>query len=204
MSDTDLRDQVLTIIMAGHETTAKALTWTLYLLDGHPEALEALYGEVDRVLDGRVPTAEDLPRLEGCARAVKEAMRLYPPVWLISRRATGPDVVDGFDVPAGTLICVSPYVLHRDPRYWTRPEEYAPGRFLTHPQVSHQYLPFGGGPRICVGQHFAMVEATLVLAMLLQRLRLELVPGFPVEPEALVTLRPRHGMSMIPRLRTAS
>jgi cytochrome P450 len=202
MTATDLRDQVLTIIMAGHETTAKALTWTLYLLDGHPEIARVTYDEVDEVLGGRMPTAADLPRLVACARAIKEAMRLYPPVWLISRRAVGPDVIDGYDVPPGTLVCVSPYVLHRDPRYWPEPESYVPDRFaVEHTHADHQYLPFGGGQRVCVGRHFAMVEATLVLAVLLQNVRPELVPGFPVEPEALVTLRPRHGMLMVARPR---
>jgi cytochrome P450 len=204
MSDTDLRDQVLTIIMAGHETTAKALTWTLYLLDRNPEAARAAYDEVDEVLGGRLPSAADLPRLEACRRAIQEAMRLYPPVWLISRRSVEDDVIGGYDVPAGTLVCVSPWLLHRDPRYWADPEAYRPGRFAPEPvarHLSHQYLPFGGGPRICVGQHFALVEATLVLAAILRRVRMELVEGFPVEPEALVTLRPRHGMMMIPRPR---
>ncbi|MFG1876881.1 cytochrome P450 [Sphaerisporangium sp. NPDC049003] len=204
MSDTDLRDQVLTIIMAGHETTAKSLTWTLYLLDRHPEAARAVYAEIDEVLAGRMPTAADLPRLEACRRAIQEAMRLYPPVWLISRRSVEDDVIGGYDVPAGTLVCVSPWVLHRDPRYWDEPEAYRPERFASGRaarHLSHQYLPFGGGPRICVGQHFALVEATLVLAVILREARLELVEGFPVEPEALVTLRPRHGMMMIPRPR---
>lgn len=205
MSATDLRDQVLTIVMAGHETTAKALTWTLYLLDRHPEAGRAVRAEVDEVLAGdRTPTAADLPRLPVCARAIKEAMRLYPPVWLISRRSVEADVVEGYSVPAGTLVCVSPYVLHRDPRYWPDPETYAPDRFAAeHTHAGHQYLPFGGGPRVCVGRHFAMAEATLVLAVLLRCVRPELVPGFPVEPEALVTLRPRHGMLMVPRPREA-
>ncbi|MEV7970420.1 cytochrome P450 [Sphaerisporangium sp. NPDC088356] len=204
MSDTDLRDQVLTIIMAGHETTAKSLTWTLYLLDRHPDAAQAVYAEIDEVLGGRVPTAGDLPRLTACRRAIQEAMRLYPPVWLISRRSVEDDVIGGYDVPAGTLVCVSPWVLHRDPRYWAEPEAYRPERFAPERaagHLSHQYLPFGGGPRICVGQHFALVEATLVLAVILREVRLELVEGFPVEPEALVTLRPRHGMMMTPRPR---
>jgi cytochrome P450 len=204
MSDTDLRDQVLTIIMAGHETTAKALTWTLYLLDRNPGAARRAYDEVDGVLGGRVPTAADLPRLEWCGRAVREAMRLYPPVWLISRRSVAADVIDGYDVPAGALVCVSPWLLHRDPRYWDDPETYLPERFAPERaarQESHQYLPFGGGPRICVGRHFALAEATLVLATILAATRMELVEGFRVEPEALVTLRPRHGMLMVPRPR---
>ena len=238
MSDAALRDQVLTIVMAGHETTAKSLTWTLYLLDRHPEAAAAVYAEVDEVLAPeapatpragappevraasrvddvagvpgtsparplRLPTAADLPRLAACRQAIQEAMRLYPPVWLISRRSVAADVLDGYEIPAGSLVCISPWVLHRDPRYWDDPAAYRPGRFAGEgpPLLSHQYLPFGGGPRICVGRHFALVEATLVLAVILRSLRLELVAGFPVEPEALVTLRPKHGMTMIPRPR---
>lgn len=129
-------------------------------------------------------------------------MRLYPPVWLISRRAVGPDVIDGYHVPPGTLVCVSPYVLHRDPRYWDDPLDYRPERFRTAAgRPSHLYLPFGGGPRICIGQHLALVEAVLVLAVLVQSLELTLVPGFTVEPEALVTLRPRYGLEMTVRCR---
>ena len=201
----ELRDQVLTVVMAGHETTAKALTWTLYLLDRHPAELAVVREEVDQVLGGRLPAAADLAELPACRRAVEEAMRLFPPLWLISRRAVGPDVVDGYHVPPGTLVCVSPYMLHRDPRYWDAPQEYRPERFTQAAAAgrpSHLYLPFGGGPRVCVGQHLAMVEAVLVLAVLVQELALELVPGFPVEPEALVTLRPRHGMAMTVRQRT--
>ncbi|MDI2130068.1 cytochrome P450 [Yinghuangia seranimata] len=198
VSDTDLRDQVLTIVMAGHETTAKSLTWTLYLLDRHPEEAAKVYGEVDRVLAGRRATAADYPRLEACRRAVQEAMRLYPPVWLTSRRATGPDVVGGYDVAPGTLVCVSQWMLHRHPEYWDRPDAYLPDRFAdTTSLPSHLYLPFGGGDRICIGQHFAMLEATLVLATIAQHVRLTLVPGHPVVPEALVTLRPKHGMRMV-------
>jgi enediyne biosynthesis protein E7 len=203
-SDAELRDQVLTIVMAGHETTAKSLTWTLYLLDANADAAAAVRAEVDEVLGERAATAADIPRLELCRRAIEEAMRLYPPVWLIARRAIGPDTLGGYAVPADTVICISPYVLHRDPRYWPEPERYDLGRFAPEQvarRPSHVYLPFGGGPRICVGQHFAMVEAVLVLATLLRRVRLELVPGFPVEPEALVTMRPKHGMLMVPRVR---
>ncbi|GHF31128.1 cytochrome P450 [Kitasatospora xanthocidica] len=201
VSDEDLRDQVLTIVMAGHETTAKSLTWTLYLLDRHPEELAKVREEVDRVLGGRPPTAADLQDLPACRRAIQEAMRLYPPVWLISRRAVAEDTVGGYHVEPGTLVCVSQWVLHRHPDYWDAPDAYRPDRFDGADLPSHLYLPFGGGDRICVGQHFAMLEAVLVLATLLQSVRLELVEGFPVEPEALVTLRPKHGMTMIARPR---
>jgi enediyne biosynthesis protein E7 len=197
----ELRDQVLTLIMAGHETTAKALTWTLYLLDQHPAERDRVHEEVDRVLAGRAPASADLPALQACRRAISEAMRLYPPVWLISRRALHADVLGGYDVPAGTLIGISPYVLHRHPAYWDRPDAYLPARFSVDPQPSHLYLPFGGGERVCIGQHLAAVEAVLVLATLAQRVRLELQPDFPVEPEALVTLRPKDGLMMIPRAR---
>jgi cytochrome P450 len=197
----ELRDQVLTLIMAGHETTAKSLSWTLYLLDQNPSARGRVQDEVDRVLSGRPATDADLGRLPYCRQAISEAMRLYPPVWLISRRAQAGESLGGYDVPAGTLITISPHLLHRHPQYWQRPERYEPERFAVDPTPSHVYLPFGGGARVCIGQHLAMLEAVLVLATLAQRVRLDLVPGFPVEPEALVTLRPKHGLMMIPRSR---
>lgn len=196
LSDQDLLDQVLTLIMAGHETTAKSLTWTLYLLDQHPQRAQAIYDEVDRVLAGRVPTAADMPDLVITQAAVKEAMRLYPPSWLISRRAVSDDVIEGYHVPAGALVCVSQWVLHRDGRYWDHPAEFRPERFRNPTHPSHAYLPFGGGNRVCIGQHLALVEATLALAQILRVVRPRLVPGFAVEPEALVTLRPKFGMSM--------
>jgi cytochrome P450 len=203
VSDTELRDQVLTIAMAGHETTAKGLTWTLYLLDRHPEVAARLTEEVDAALGGRLPTAADLEKLPLCQQVIEEALRLYPPVWQITRRALGPDTMDGYDVTPGALIAISPYLLHRNPRYWDEPDAFRPERFAAGSagRPSHLYLPFGGGPRICIGQHFALVEATLVLATLLREIRLEVVPGFVVEPEALVTLRPRHGLLAIPRPR---
>ncbi|MCB5163503.1 cytochrome P450 [Streptomyces bambusae] len=201
LDDEELRDQVLTLVMAGHETTAKTLTWTLYLLDRHPAEAERIRAEVDAVLGDRTPTAADLPGLVHCRRAVEEAMRLYPPAWLISRRAKGPDTIGGYDIPAGALVCISQWVLHRHPGYWDRPDAYVPDRFADADLPSHLYLPFGGGERICIGQHLALVEATLVLAVLMRAVRLELEPGFPVEPEALVTLRPKHGMRMTVRPR---
>ncbi len=197
-SEVDLREQVLTLIMAGHETTAKALTWTLYLLDTHPSRRQQVEDEVDRVLGGAVPRAEDLADLPGCRQVVQEAMRLYPPIWLISRRALEADVLDGFSVLPGDLVCMSQWVLHRDPRYWTEPETFAPERFAggSAPVPSHCYLPFGGGDRVCIGQHLAILEATLALAMIVQRLQLSVVPGTTVRPQALVTLRPENGMPM--------
>jgi cytochrome P450 len=194
----ELHDQVLTMIMAGHETTAKALTWTLHLLAGHPEILEAVRTELDTVLGGRTPTAADLPMLSVTRAAIDEAIRIFPPVWLLSRRAIADDVVAGEKVPAGSLICLSPWLLHRHPDFWTAPEEYRPERFLmpANSRPSHLYIPFGGGPRICLGQYFALTEATLVLATVLPRIGLRPLPGHVVEPEALVTLRPRDGVLM--------
>jgi cytochrome P450 len=166
----EIRDQVLTMLMAGHETTAKALGWTIYLLDRHPEAADA-------------------PLLQ----LIKESMRLYPPVWLLSRTARVDDEVAGYRIPAGTLVCVSPYLLHRHPGYWADPERFDPSRFAVDPP-DFAYLPFSDGPRRCIGERLAMFEAELVLRTLRERVRIELDPAHPVEPEALVTLRPKHGL----------
>ena len=193
----DLRDQVVTMLMAGHETTAKALTWTLVLLDRHPEWAQRLDDELTSALGDRVADAGDLAALPLCRRVIQESMRLYPPVWLLSRRAVRDDELGEFDVPAGTLVCVSPYILHRDARFWEDPERFDPDRFT--PQRSagrpdYAYLPFSGGPRQCIGRHFAMLEAQLVLATVRRTVRVTLEEGHPIEPEALVTLRPRHGV----------
>jgi cytochrome P450 len=180
----EIRDQVLTMLMAGHETTAKALGWTLYLLERHPEVAARLDAELAR---------EELPELG--LHVVRESLRLYPPVWLISRTAVADDLLGGYRVPAGTLVCVSPYLLHRHPAYWEEPERFAPDRFATdggRPEFA--YLPFSGGPRRCIGERLALYEALIVLAVLRREVELRLVPSHPVEPEALVTLRPRHGL----------
>jgi cytochrome P450 len=199
LSDTELYDQVLTMVMAGHETTAKALTWTLHVLAGQPDIAGAVRRELRLVLAGRVPTAADLPALDLTGRVVDEVIRLFPPVWLISRRATRDTELGGYLVPAGALVCISPWTLHRNPAYWPDPERFDPDRFLPGTAAgrpSHAYLPFGGGPRVCIGRAFALTEAALVLATILPRLSLAHVAGAPVEPEALVTLRPRNGLVM--------
>jgi cytochrome P450 len=199
LSGAELYDQVLTMVMAGHETTAKALTWTLHVLAGQPEVAAAVHRELRLVLGGRPPTAADLPQLSLTRRVIDEVVRIYPPVWLISRRATRDTELGGYPLPAGTLICISPWTLHRNPAYWPDPERFDPDRFLPAAVAArhgHAYLPFGGGPRVCIGRAFALTEAALVLATILPRLSLAHVPGLPVEPEALVTLRPRHGLVM--------
>src|SRR2546423_725669 len=159
------------MIMAGHETTAKALTWTLYLLGQHPEVETAVAGELSTVLDGRIPDASDLPALVRTRAALDEAIRLFPPVWLLSRRAVADDVMGGERVPAGTLVCLSPWLMHRPRAFWPPPDASPPGRSppggAATAGPSPLYLPFGGGPRICLGRAFALTEATLVLATVL-------------------------------------
>jgi cytochrome P450 len=206
-AERELRDQVVTMLMAGHETTAKALTWTTVLLDGHPAVAERLDAELDSVLGDRVARAADLEQLPTCRQVVQEALRLYPPVWLLSRRAVKDDQLGEFDVPANTLVCVSPYVLHRDGRYWEHPEAFDPGRFSEERSAGrpdYAYIPFSGGPRHCIGRHFAMLEAQLVLATVRRRVRMALVEDHPIEPEALVTLRPRHGVLVTVHAREAT
>jgi cytochrome P450 len=193
MDDRQLRDEAMTIFLAGHETTANALTFSWLLLSRYPAAGRELRAELSAVLGGREPTAEDLSRLTLPRRIVQEAMRLYPPAWIIARSAIEEDEIGGYAIPARSIVFVSPYVLHRHPRHWEDPEGFDPGRFAREP-VRGSYLPFGGGPRMCIGNGFASMEAELVLATLAQKLRFDLVPGFPLELEPSITLRPRHGL----------
>ena len=197
MSDAQLRDEVMTLLLAGYETTASALAWTFYLLHQHPEVEARLVEEVERVLGGRTPTFADLPRLSYATRVFEEALRLYPPAWLLSRVALQDDEVGGYTIPRGTLVVVVPYVIHRHPDFWERPDHFEPDRFLPEHVASRPrfaWMPFGGGQRMCIGHSLAFMEAQLILAMTLQRYRFRLVPGHPVEPHPLVTLRPRYGL----------
>ena len=199
MSPQEVRDQVVTIFMAGHETTALALTWTWYLLALHPEAAEQFRAELDQVLGGRAPGFEDLPRLRYTRMVLEEAMRLYPPAHTISRQALEEDEVEGYRVPKGSMVFIVPWLIHRHRLLWERPEVFDPLRFAPEQAAARPrfaYLPFGGGPRICIGAGFAMQEALTILALLGQRYRMRLVDGFPVEPVGLITLRPRHGLKM--------
>jgi cytochrome P450 len=199
MSDRQLRDEVMTIFLAGHETTANALTWTWFLLSRHPEAELRLHDELDAVLGGRRPEYADLARLSYTRMVLEESMRLFPPAWAVGRYAVGGDEVGGFDIPAGSQLLMSQYVTHRHPAFWDRPETFDPERFTPEKAASRPrfaYFPFGGGPRMCIGADFAMIEAQLALATVAQRYRLRLVPGHKVVPDPLVTLRPRHGMLM--------
>jgi cytochrome P450 len=197
MSDRQLRDEILTIFLAGHETTANALTWTFYLLARHPEAAAPLFAEVERVLGGRAPTFADLAELKWTRMVIEEAMRLYPPAHAIARTAIGEDKIGGVRVPPGASITISIYTTHRNPKLWPRPDEFDPERFAPAAVAARHrfaYLPFGGGPRICIGNGFAMAEAQVILAMIAQRYRLRLAQGHAVEPIGLITLRPKHGL----------
>lgn len=201
MSDDQLRAEVKTLLLAGHETTANALTWTWYLLSQHPEAEAELHAELDAVLGGRLPTVDDLPRLVYTRMVFDEAMRLYPPAWLIGRRAVGGDSFGPYAVEPGSAVMISTYITHRHPEFWSDPERFDPERFRPGRAEKHHryaYFPFGGGPRQCIGMSFAQVEAVLLLATLARRYSLRLAPNHPpVEPLALITLSPRNGLYML-------
>ncbi|MCS6925788.1 MAG: cytochrome P450 [Candidatus Binatia bacterium] len=200
MTDKQVRDEAMTLFLAGHETTANALTWTWYLLSQHPQVDAQLYAELDRVLAGRLPTADDVPQLPYTRMVFAESMRLYPPAWVLGRRALEAYEIPPYTIPANALLLMSPYVVHRDPRYFSDPDRFDPQRWTPEAQAERPkfaYFPFGGGPRQCIGEAFAWMEGVLLLATIAQRWRLRLVPGHPVVPHPLVTLRPKYGMPMI-------
>jgi cytochrome P450 len=199
LTDKQVRDETISFFIAGHATIASALTWIWYLLSTHPESWRRLRAEVDQVLGGRPPAVADLPGLAYTTMVVQEAMRLYPPIYLVLRRALADDVVGGYRVPAGANIALCPYVTHRHPGFWDNPEGFEPERFA--PEASRRrhrmaFFPFSGGPRRCIGEGFALLQLPLVVAMVAQRYRLSLVPARPAEVEAAVTLRPRAPMLM--------
>jgi len=199
MTDEQVRDEALTLFLAGHETTADALTWTWYLLSQNPQVEVAFYAELDRVLSGRLPSFDDLQQLRYTEGVFAEALRLYPPAWGIGRRALEDYPVGDFVVPARSVVLMSPYAVHRDPRWFANPLDFRPERWLTEDATRPKfgYFPFGGGARVCIGERFAWMEGVLILAALGQRWRLRLEPGHRVETHARITLRPKHGMRMI-------
>ncbi len=200
MTDQQVRDEAMTLFLAGHETTALALSWTWFLLAQNPQVEERLAAEVKQALAGRLPTVTDLPRLAYAEKVILESMRVYPPVWTMGREATRDGEVGGFRVPRGTTLLMSEWVLHRDPRFFDRPEDFLPERWTESFQrqlPKFAYFPFGGGPRLCIGKDFAMMEMILVLATIAQRFRFTLVPGFEVRPWATFTLRPQTGIPAI-------
>jgi cytochrome P450 len=205
MTAQEVRDHVITIFMAGHETTAMAMTWTWYLLSRHAAEEAKMHAELAAVLGGRAPNSEDLSKLTYTRMVIEESMRLYPPVHTITREALADDTLAGRRVPKGSVVLIAPWVLHRHRHLWHNPGRFDPERFSPEQSATRarfSYLPFGGGRRICIGAAFATAEATLLLATLAQRYRLRLVPGHPVEPQGLITLRARHGMKMMLTPRT--
>ncbi len=199
MTDAEVRDEAVTLFLAGHETTSNALTWTWYLLSRHPEVEARFHAELDEMLGDRLPAAEDVPRLRYTEMVLAESMRMFPPAWAIGRRVLADHDVGGSTIPAGSVLVVSPWLLHHDARWFPHPWRFDPGRFADEATASrprHAYLPFGGGPRMCIGEGFARTEAVLVLATLGRRLRFEHVSGHEVELQPVITLRPRFGMRM--------
>jgi cytochrome P450 len=207
MSERQLRDEMMTLFLAGHETTANALTWTWYLLSQHPDVDAKLAAELEHTLGGRTPTAVDLPNLPYTEMVIREAMRLYPPAPGFAREPIEDVTLGGYVVPKGSLVTVITYALHRDPRFFEDPDRFDPERFApgwVERIPRYAYLPFGGGPRVCIGNGFALTEARLILATMAQRYRCVLASSQPVVPMQLVTLRPKHGLRMTVRTRGAS
>ena len=200
MTTRQLRDEVLTLLMAGHETTASVLTWALYLLSKHPTIEARLSAELDEVLEGRPPTLSDLTKLTYTEQVIKETLRLYPSFWITVRDVVGECEIGGYTIPAGVRVCIMPWVIHRDPRYYSDPETFNPERWT--PEFSKQlpkfaYLPFGAGPRQCIGNAFAMIEAQIVLTSILQRYNLALSSDQSVIPARSILLRPQSNVDMI-------
>jgi cytochrome P450 len=200
MSNEQVRDEVMTLFLAGHETTANALSWAFYALTQNPDVEARLHAELDGVLGGRTPVLADLPNLPYTRQVFSEAMRLYPPAWIMGRTAIGPDEIGGYTIPAGATIIFSQYLMHRNPAYWPNPdcfdpERFAPGHEADRPRYA--YFPFGGGPRLCIGEPFAWMEGQLLLASLAQNWRFRLAPGAVIEPEPSITLRLKHGLPVI-------
>ena len=200
LCDRQLRVEVMSFLLAGHETTALSLSWTWYLLSQHPEAEQKLEHELKQILCGRTAKVEDLARLTYTEKVVKEAMRLYPPAWGLGRTAATDCEIAGYRVPAGANVVMSQWIMHRDPRFFPCPEAFDPDRWSTETAQllpKFAYFPFGGGPRLCIGASFAMLEAMLLLATIAQRWRLRMVPGHAVIPAPSITLRPKSGIRVV-------
>jgi cytochrome P450 len=200
MSDAQLRDEVMTLFLAGHETTALALSWSWYLLATHPDAEQKFHAELDEVLGGRAPNISDLPKLKYTEMIVKEAMRLYPPAYAVGREALEETEIGGYRVPKGTQLFAFQWVTHRDPRWFNEPEVFKPERWsaeISEQLPKYAYFPFGGGPRQCIGNYFAMMEIVLVLATIGQRFRFSLDPNHKVEVLPVLSLRPKDGIKVI-------
>jgi cytochrome P450 len=197
MTDRQIRDEMITLFSAGHETSANGLNWTFYNLNQHPEITAKVVEEIQTVLQGRRPTPADLMRLSYTRQVLMEVMRLYPPAWAIGREPLEDDVIDGYLIPKGTAVVMAPYALHRNPAFWEDPEKFDPSRFEPEKiKTRHKfaYMPFGGGPRLCIGKDFAIMEMLAVLALVLSKYEVKLEPDHPIDLEPLITLRPLHGI----------
>jgi cytochrome P450 len=203
MDEKQLRDEIVTLFGAGRDTTATALSWAWYVLAQHPEVERQLHAELATVLGGRIPTFEDLPKLSYTKQVFEEVLRLYPPIWMTTRIARGEDEIGGYYIPANSEIYLSPYVTQRHPAFWENPDDFDPERFTPERSIGRPrfaYFPFGGGPRVCIGNSFALVEAQLILAMMAQTYQLHLTQEGQVEPVALITLQPQAlWMTLHPR-----
>jgi cytochrome P450 len=199
MNDQQLLNESIALLIAGYETTCTTLTWVWYLLDQYPEVERKLRTEIDTVIGKRQPTYADVPKLQYTKMLIQEAIRLYPPGWFLARVVEADDVIDGYALKAGTTVLLCPYLTHRLPEFWKQPEVFHPERFapeLVNQQHSYSYFPFGGGPRHCIGKHFALLEMSLIIAMIMQKYRLKCVSGHPVKAFPGITLRPRYGLRM--------
>jgi cytochrome P450 len=207
MPDEQLRDEAVTMLLAGHETTALALTYTLYLLSQHPAAAARVRNEIDQQLAGAPPSAANLTKLPYLAAVVRESLRLYPPAFVFGREVVESFELGGYTIDKGSQVMISPYVSHRDPRFFDNPSKFEPERWLA-PEIEQlprfAYFPFGGGPRVCIGNHFALMETGLVLAVVLAEVELQSVPGFRMQLEPSVTLRPRNGFRVLVRRRATA
>ncbi len=203
MTDKQVRDELLTLFIAGHETTSTALTWTWYLLSQNPDIAAKMYSEIDNLLQGRLPSLSDLGQLRYTSAVFSESMRVYPPVWAIGRRALEDVELGGYLVPKGCIVLISTYVTQRDPRWFSQPDAFLPERWLQGDEARPKfaYSPFGGGARVCIGERFAGMEGVLLLTAIAQKWRFEHVQNHRVEMRAMLTLRPRYGMEMIARSR---
>jgi cytochrome P450 len=207
MTDAQVRDEALTLFLAGHETTANALTWTWYLLSQHPEVECRLHEEIDAVLGGRAPELADVPQLRYAEMILAEALRLYPPAWAVGRMAKGPFELGGVEIPAKSICILSPYLVQRDERWFADPEKFDPQRWTPEGREARpkfSYFPFGGGARVCIGERFSWMEGVILMAAIAQKWRLRLAPDQHVEPLPLITLRVKNGLRMIAEPRVAS
>ena len=200
MTDAQLRDEAMTLFVAGHETTANALTWTWYLLSQHPDVEARMHKEIDSVLEARLPTADDVSKLRYTEMVFAESMRLYPPAWTLGRRVLSDYHVGEYVLPAESIVLMSPWVMHHDARYFPEPFNFDPERWTPEARESRpkfSYFPFGGGPRVCIGEQFAWMEGVLLIATIAQQWKMRLAPGQQVDTKPMVTLRPRYGMRMV-------